>query len=418
MYRVSPFVRHFAWALSGGAGLATLWVNLAPASYYDAIELRLWDLPLPLWLAPFPVSLTPLALVADGLMALFLFFIGKELWEAIVLDRGALTGGRAAVPLGGVIGGAVGAVAMWLLAQALFETAAEATPAMGWQVPLGSDVVLCYVVGRRVFGAGHPALHVLLLVTIAMDIFGLLLTGLADPDSVFRLSWLALPVLASLGVWRFYGKRADLRAPERMRRKGLMLWPYVVAGGLSYVGVAAAGLPAALGLLPVIPAIPHADRSFGLFAEAEEFLHDPLNRLAHLLVRPLGAVLFLFGLTRGGIDLGAYAPTTLCVLAAFWIGKPLGVLGGMLLAGATRRAQPLAGLGLREKLLIALISGIGFTVPVLASESVLAGGAMTEAARLGLALTLLAAPVALILARLTRRRKTRPADHWGDAGHR
>jgi Na+:H+ antiporter, NhaA family len=90
----------------------------------------------------------------------------------------------------------------------------------------------------------------------------------------------------------------------------------------------------------------------------------------------------------------------------------------MLLAGATRRAQPLAGLGLREKLLIALISGIGFTVPVLASESVLAGGAMTEAARLGLALTLLAAPVALIVARLTRRRKTRPADHWGDAGHR
>ena len=24
MYRISPFVRHFAWALLGGAGLATL----------------------------------------------------------------------------------------------------------------------------------------------------------------------------------------------------------------------------------------------------------------------------------------------------------------------------------------------------------------------------------------------------------
>lgn len=405
MYRVSPFVRHFAWALLAGAGLATLWVNLAPASYYDAIEWRLWDLPLPLWFAPFPVSLTPFALVSDGLMALFLFFIGKELWEAMALERGALTGGRAALPLGGVIGGAVGAVALWLATQAIVETAYEATPGMGWQVPLGSDVVLCYVVGRRVFGAGHPALHVLLLVTIAMDITGLLLAGVADPESVFRLSWLLLPLLASLGVWRFYGKRADLRAPERMRRKGLMLWPYVVAGALSYIGVAAAGLPAALGLLPVIPAIPHADRSFGLFAEAEEFLHDPLNRLAHLLVRPLAVVLFLFGLTRGGIDLGAFAPTTLCVLAAFWIGKPLGVLAGMVIAGRIGRLTPQPGLGLREQALIALISGIGFTVPVLASETVLAGGAMTEAARLGLALTLLAAPVALGLARLTRRRR-------------
>ena len=32
MYRVSPFVRRFAQALLSGMFLATLWVNLAPAS--------------------------------------------------------------------------------------------------------------------------------------------------------------------------------------------------------------------------------------------------------------------------------------------------------------------------------------------------------------------------------------------------
>jgi NhaA family Na+:H+ antiporter len=74
--------------------------------------------------------------------------------------------------------------------------------------------------------------------------------------------------------------------------------------------------------LPIIPAIPHAHRAFGLFAEAEEYLHDPLNRLAHLAVKPLILVLFLFGLTRGGIDLGAFAPTTLVTQAA-----PLWALG-------------------------------------------------------------------------------------------
>ena len=108
-----------------------------------------------------------------------------------------------------------------------------------------------------------------------------------------------------------------------------------IAGGGGMISLPAyylAGLPPALGLLPVIPVIPHADRCFGVFAEAEEFLHDPLNRLAHLLVKPLAVVLFFFGLTRGGIDLGAFAPTTLVLLAALWIGKPLGLMAGVMLA--------------------------------------------------------------------------------------
>ena len=77
--------------------------------------------------------------------------------------------------------------------------------------------------------------------------------------------------------------------------------------------------------MPIIPAIPHAKRAFGLFAEAEELLHDPLNRLAHLAVKPLLVVLFLFGLTRGGVDLMAFAPTTVVTLAAFWLFERAGL---------------------------------------------------------------------------------------------
>ena len=54
MYRGSSFVPRFAKALLGGAGLATAWVNLSPASYYDMVERRLLDLDLPHWLAPLP----------------------------------------------------------------------------------------------------------------------------------------------------------------------------------------------------------------------------------------------------------------------------------------------------------------------------------------------------------------------------
>lgn len=403
MYRVSPFVRHFAIALLTGAGAATLWVNADPAGYYDAIEYRLLDLNLPGWLAPQGLSLTPLSLVSDGLMALFMAFIGKELWEALVLERGAMSGGQARAPLAAVIGGAVGAVLLWVLTGTLIETAIEAGFATGWPVPIGSDVVLGYVVARRVFGPGHPALHMMLLIAIGFDILGLVVMGLGDPEVTLRLAWLAVPVLASVGVWALAGRRPGPTATERDRRRGMALWPYVLAGIVSFIGVAASGLPPALGLLPVIPAIPHADRSFGLFAEAEEFLHDPLNRLAHLLVRPLALVLFLFGLTRGGIDLAAFAPTTLTTLAALWIGKPLGVLAGLTVALAFLRARLPQGVAGRDLVLIALISGMGFTVPVVALDSALPGGAMTEAARLGLALSLLAGPLALLLGRLLKR---------------
>lgn len=403
MYRVSPFVRRFAWALLGGIALATVWVNLSPESYYDVIEWRLIDRPLPLWFSGEAVVVTPMALVSDGLMSLFLFFVGKELWEALVLERGALAGRRALLPAGAVAGAIAGSVLVWLLHAAAFERAFEAAPGAGWPVPIGSEIVVGYVVGRRVFGAGHPALHLLLLIAIASNILGTLILGVAYPASGLKLLWLVVPVGASFLVWRLYGRPDAHGVTERDRRRAQALWPYVLAGVASWIGMAAAGLPPELGLLPVLPAIPHADRSFGLFAEAEELLHDPLNRLAHLLAAPLAVVLFLFGLTRGGIDLAAWAPTTMTVLAAMWIGKPLGLVAGALLAARIFRLPMPAGVRIRDLVLIAVISGIGFTAPVLAVDTALPGGAMAEAARLGLALSMLAAFAAVALSRVMRR---------------
>ena len=403
MYRVSSFVRYFALCLVAGVMAATAWLAVDPAGYYDFIEWRLADLPLPSWLGMHAESLTPLSLVSDGFMALFMFFVGKELWESVILERGALSGPRAIVPLGGMIGAALGAVLAWSIFSTGIETADEAGFATGWPVPLGSDVVLVYLMGRWVFGPGHPALHILLLVTVALDVTALMAVGLAYPaDGLLKLAWLALPLVACTGVWLMFGRRLHAGAPERQRRRAMALWPYVGAGVLCYVGVASAGLPPALGLLPVIPVIPHADRSFGLFAEAEEFLHDPLNRLAHALVWPLALVLFLFGLTHGGIDLQAAGPTTATVLAALWIGKPLGFVAGSLITARLGLGRVPLHLDPRDLILTGLLLGIGFTVPVLGLAATLPGGEMAEAARLGLAISLLAGPVAVFLSRAIR----------------
>ncbi|MDQ2065476.1 Na+/H+ antiporter NhaA [Xinfangfangia sp. CPCC 101601] len=411
MYRISRFVGLLGLALLMGILVATTWVNLHPASYYDFIEWHLAQFALPQWIWRGTVSITPFMVVADMLMAFFFFFIAKELWESLVLERGALAGRGAVFPLGLSLGGMIGAGTVWLVLQAAIETAEEASFGQGWTVPLGSDLVLAYLVGRRLFAPGDPALQLLLLLGITTDILALLVLGLSNPNLSLRLLWLALPLLASLTVWALYGRAAGPKASERQKRAGQALWPYLIAGALSWFGTAASGMPAALGLLPVIPAIAHANRSFGLFAEAEDLLHDPLNRLVQLLAWPLVAVLFLFGLIRGGIDLQAFAPTTWVTLGAMWIGRPLGMLlAGLVLIRAFGLRLP-ETITLGDLGRIALVLAMGFTVPAIAISSSLPGGAMQEAARLGLALSLLAGALAAALPRAAPP-PPGPANHW------
>lgn len=393
MYRVSPFVRHFARLLLSGALVATLWVNLSPETYYDAIEWRLVDLPG--LILPRPIALTPLALVTEGLMALFLAFIGKELWEALTLPHGALAGRQAALPILAIAGGFAGTVITWLMSAALLP----GVPPGAWAIPIGSDVVLAYAIGRLAFGSGHPALHVILAVTIGLEMAGLLAMGLSRPPEEFRPLWLILPLAAPLAARAFVYR--DRQRSEVARAHVLQLWPWVLAGLLSWIGTLAAGLPGALGLLPIIPAMPHARRNFGLFAEAEGFLHDPLNRLAQGLVRPVAVTLFLFGLTCGGVVLSAAGTPTLAVLAAIWIGKPLGLLAAVWCGTRFARLPMPAGLTWRDWPLLAVLAALSFTVPLLAIGELMPGGLPDEAARLGLAIGLFAAPAALLLRRAT-----------------
>ncbi len=406
MYRVSNHLSTFAVALIAGMVLASLWVNLAPDLYYDVIEYRLWTPDLPAWTHLAAPVLTLRQVTSEALMALFIAFIAKELWEALVMERGALAGpSQRAMPLGAVIGGVVGSLLVWL-ATAQSDPAGDVSRFAGWPLPVGSDVVLCYVFGVRVFGKGHPALHLLMLIAIAFDLLGLMALALNFPTRGLALSWLALSGSALLWVWVFFARHARPGATELQHRRAATLWPYILAGLICWAGVVLSGLPGALGLIPLIPLIPHAERGFGLFAEAEAFLHDPLSRLAHLLVAPLPVILFLFGLTRGAVDLSALGPMTLRVLATLWLGKPLGLLIGAAVALWVRGGSLPERLRLTDLLLIAVLSGIGLTVPLLALDSALPGGLPADQARAGLALSLVFGGLASGLGRLFGSRQT------------
>jgi Na+:H+ antiporter, NhaA family len=262
-------------------------------------------------------------------------------------------------------------------------------------------VVLAYLFGRMIFGAGHPALKLLLLVTITETLLGLILTGLFADDHPLRPAWLILPLLASIGVWWRFG-RTNATASLQDQRLAQTMWPYALAGFASWLGTLAAGLPGALGLLPVLPAIAHAERSFGLFAEAEGLLHDPLNRLAHWLGWPATAAMFAFGVTHGAIDLSGFAPLTLVTLAALWIGKPAGLIAAALLLARIGATGPAMAINQRDLFRLTPLFGIAFTAPVLGLPLGLPGGVMAESARLGFALSLIAGPAAVLIAKRFR----------------
>lgn len=407
MYRVSPHLVHFAWALGAGVSLATVWVNGDSASYYDVVEYRFWAPHLPPMISlPDPIMSLQF-LTSQALMAFFIAHIAKELWEALVLSSGALAlGYRRMMPLGAVLGGVFGAMFVWAVLPFAGLAGFDLAPLAGWPLPIGADVVLCYVFGVWVFGKGHPALHLLLLMAAAFDILCLLAMAADSAAQGGRPLWLGVSGGALAAVWYVSSRHARPSASQVAHRRAALLWPYALAGLMCWLGFVLAGLPGALGLLPLIPLVPHAERSFGLFAEAEDILHDPLNRLAHLTAKLVTFALFLFGFTRGAVDFGSVGALTMQILAALWLGKPLGVLAGAILGlRFSGRGLP-KGISAGDLGLIAVLSGMGLTVPLLALDTALPGGLPADQVRAGLAISLGFGLLAVSIARLFRIRRS------------
>ncbi|MCP3970012.1 MAG: Na+/H+ antiporter NhaA [Rhodobacteraceae bacterium] len=420
MYRVWDFVTSYSILLISGALMALVWANIDPHSYHDLVEFVLVD--------DFFIghahydehghvhrTLTLHYLVNDLLMALFFAIAAKEVWEAIILRNGSLRGRKAATPLFATAGGMFGPIAVYLGLAALLGSETYDAVQRGWAIPTATDIAFSYLIGRMVFGAGHPAVRFLLLLAIADDAAGLIILAIFYPTGELAPEWLLLSLGASVGVYVLFNwlpRKLDrdhqLRPKSTWVREKLSFWPYAVAGALSWYGFQESGLHPALGLLPVVPAIPHADRAFGFFSEAEKYLHDLLNQIEHMLKYPVEVVLFFFGLLNAGVEFAAISAPTWLVLAGLLIGKPFGVLlFGWVAAHPMRLGLP-SGMKTSDLFVIGCVAAIGFTVSLfIASVAfdgsvVLEGVSVQAAAKMGALFSFGAAVVAIIAGRLLR----------------
>lgn len=411
MYRVWNVISTYSLLLLSGAALALVWANSHAESYQHLVHYVLWDN------APIGVlqhdgtgasrSLTLHFFINDICMAFFFAIAAKEVWEGIVLKDGELRGKKALTPLIATAGGMVGPAIVYLAIGGALGVLDQY--AQGWAIPTATDIAFSYLVGRIVFGAGHPAIPFLLLLAIADDAGGMIILAVFYPTGALAPAWLLLSLAAAVTVYvlaNWLPTRLDGADPRRpystwMRQKA-SFWPYALAGAVSWYGFHNAGIHPALGLLPIVPTVPHADRPYGFFAEAEAQLTDLLNWIEHRLKYFVEVMLFFFGLLNAGVVFSAFGDPTWMVLGGLIIGKPVGIfMLGLLAARVFGFGLP-AGMGTKDLWVLGCVAGIGFTVALFVATVAFPSGPAQEAAKMGAVLSFGAAALAICMGRLLR----------------
>lgn len=429
MYRVWNFLTNYSLLLIIGALIALVWANTDAHSYHHLVEYPVWfndwvGLDYDYWKKVYgkgydafgsPGTAKVLSfhyLVNDVLMAFFFAIAAKEVWEAVVLKDGSLRGKKAATPLFATAGGMFGPIAVYLGLAAFLGSDTYNAVANGWAIPTATDIAFSYLVGRLVFGAGHPAVRFLLLLAIADDAAGLIILAIFYPSGDLAPVWLLASFGGALGVYILFNwlpRRMDrgnqARPNSTWVRKNLHFLPYAAAAALSWYGFMRSGLHPALGLLPVVPAIPHADRAFGIFSDAEKHLHDLLNVIEHALKHPVEIILFFFGLLNAGVEFSAIGDATWLVLAGLIIGKPVGILiFGWIAASPMRLGMP-EGMRIIDLVIIGFVAAIGFTVSLFVASVAFDAGPVQDAAKMGALLSFGAAIISIVAGRVLRVKK-------------
>ena len=409
MYRVWNFVTNYSLLLIFGALTALIWANINPDSYHHFVEFVIWDHAPIGHLHDGHRTLTLHYLVNDLLMAFFFAIAAKEVWEAVILKNGSLRGKKAATPLFATVGGMAGPIAVYLGLAAFLGSDVYNAVANGWAIPTATDIAFSYLVGRIVFGAGHPAVRFLLLLAIADDAAGLIILAIFYPSGDLAPEWLGLSVGAAVLVFfltnwlpRHLDRGNQARPQSTWVRNKLTFWPYLIAACFSWYGFMKAGIHPALGLLPIVPTIPHADRAFGIFSEAEKYLHDLLNEIEHALKHPVEIVLFFFGLMNAGVEFSSISEPTWLVLAGLIIGKPFGVLlFGWIGANVLRLGLP-QGMRIIDLFVIGCVAAIGFTVSLFIASVAFESGPVQDAAKMGALFSFAAALISIVAGKVTK----------------
>lgn len=359
--------------LIAGAVTALVWANLDLASYAHTAHA-----------IHFAVN--------DVGMVFFFALAMKEVVEAMRPGGALSTPRQAGLPILAAIGGMVVPALIFILGT---RGSHHEELGRGWAIPCATDIAFSYLAAKVIFRRHSPAIPFLLLLAIADDAFGLLLLAIFYPSGPLALGTLAAVLAPAVGL-AWWMRR------QRVRN----FWWYLAGPGvLSWVALYLGGVHAALALVPVIPFLPGAKRDLGVFDPREAQRHDTLSEFEHWWKAPVQIILFFFGLANAGVPVSSVGTATWLVLAGLIIGKPIGVVGMTWLGERVGLQRPPA-LTMPALITLGVAAGIGFTVALFFATAAYAPGPVLDQAKMGALLSFLAAPLAILLGRLFRLRRS------------
>ncbi len=395
--------------LAAGAIIALLWINLDAGSYG-----RVWSSPLSIRIGGSGITQDLRHWVNDGLMTFFFFVTGLEARREF--DLGELRDRRRLLlPMLAGIGGMVLPVLIFLLINGSGGSRG------GWGAAMSTDTAFALgmlaLVGRR-FPDNLRAFILTVAVVddlVALVVITVVFTAAVDV-SALAVAGGALAVLVAMRSARI--------------RIGLL---YAVFGVTAWVALQRSGIdPVVIGLIMGLLTIAYpANRAdleratdlFRVFREqpTSEFARSARaglrsatspNERYQQIYHPLTSFVIvpLFALANAGITLNggflanAYgSPITLGIIAAYLLGKPLGISLATVLVGRGSRGRVLPPVGWGSVLGGAAIAGIGFTVSLLIATLAFTGPQLAQA-KLGILSTLIGGPLgSAIVLRLTRK---------------
>jgi len=367
--RLWSFAREYLLLLPFGAGVALVWANAAPESYYAAAQ-----------------SLS--FLVNDIAMTFFFALMMKEVVEASAPGGILHSPRRLWLPVVAATAATTLSAAVHVAIVQLFFD--EPALIVVWPVAFGTDLALSYFVARLIFPR-DPIVSFVLLLGIAANGLGILAIALFQPAPDLHLTEGAAIMAVAVGI-----------ALTLRRLRVTNFWPYLVfAGGASWYAFWRGGLHPALALVPIMPFLPHGARDPGFFVDARPDAKDTLSRFEIVWHYPAQFALLLFGFVNAGMTHRSIETGALALPIAMMIGRPAGVLAGAgigVLAGLhlPRRA------GWRELTVIGFAVSAGFTVALFFATALLPRGELHAEASMGALLTVFAMPLALAAARVLR----------------
>lgn len=386
---------------------ALVWANVATASYQTV-----WRTELSVQVGSSGVALDAVGWVNSGLMTFFFFVVGLEARRE--LDLGELRERRRMIlPVTAGIAGMSVAALLYLMINT-----GEAS-ARGWGVAMSTDTA--FALGMlALIGPRFPERlrAFLLTVVVVDDVVALLVIA-----TVYTSQLDVIPLLAAFALFAgiFALKRFRVRHGVVYLLLGIATWVAMLRSGVDPVVV---GL--AMGLLTYANPADRGDlerattrfRDFreqptpALARSARASLHQaisPNERLQEAFHPWTSFVIVpLFALANAGIPVQAdflshayRSPITLGIIAAYVLGKPLGILTGSWLVSRLSRGRLQPPVGWAAVAGGGTIAGIGFTVSLLIATLAFSGRDLQEA-KLGILTAALgAAGVTWLLFRIT-----------------